>query len=142
MINFSVWNFNKFHFLEEFLKTISENKCTVHKARRIYGDYDLKNEIGVYEGFGGFSVDRVQCMDETIKFIAFGTNCQACRKNQETDLYEVKDVIQRAIAFEKGDEVSLVILASSKNAEKIIKRIFSNGFIWGEIVEDKFETNK
>jgi hypothetical protein len=43
-------------------------------------------------------------MDETVEFIAFGTNCQVCRKNQQTDLYEVKNIIQRGIAFEKGDK--------------------------------------
>jgi hypothetical protein len=42
VINFSVWNFNKFHSLEGFLKTISGNKSAVRKARRIYGDFDLK----------------------------------------------------------------------------------------------------
>lgn len=101
MINFSIWNFNKFRSLEELLKTIEENKSVVQKSRKIYKNCELINEIGIFEGFGQFSISTMQCMGESVEFVAFGTNCQVCRKNQETERYEVKDVIKKIIAFEK-----------------------------------------
>ena len=138
MINFSLWNFNKFSSLAELLETIDENKSVIRKSGRLYGGHDLRNDIGIYEGFGKFSVDSIKCLGETVEFVAFGTNCQVCRKNQETDLYEVKDVVEKVIAFERDNKVKVVILASQKNAENIIKRIFSNELVWGQIVEDNY----
>lgn len=138
MINFSIWNFSKFHSLRELLETVEENKSMVQKSRRIHGNCELINEIGIFDGFGKFSIYAMECMDETVEFVAFGTNCQTCRKNQETDQYEVRDVIKRIVAFEKNGIVKTVILASQRNAEMVIKRMFGNELIWGEITEDRY----
>lgn len=138
MINFSIWNFSGIGSLKELLKIIEENKSVVQKSKKTYGNYELKNEIGVFEGFGELSVATTECMGETLEYVAFETNYQICRKNQETDIYEVKDVIQRVIAFEKSGTMRVVILASQRNAETVIRRIFNNESVWGEIVADEY----
>lgn len=140
MINFSIWDFHGVSSLEKLLETIRENTIVVQKAKKPYVGYELRNEIGIFEGFGNFSVASMECMGEVVKFVAFGTNCPICRKNQETDTYEVKDFIQRLIAFEKNGIVKVVILASQRNAEMVIKRIFSNKLVWGEIGADEYVT--
>lgn len=138
MINFSIWNFHGFHSLKKFLEVIGENRIVVQKPRKPYRNCELKNEIGIFEGFGDFSIATMECMGETIEFVAVGTNCPICRKNQEIDEYEVRDIIQRIIAFEKNGILKVVILASQRNAEVVIKRIFSNELIWGEITADEY----
>lgn len=138
MTSFSIWNFNKFNSLEELIKTIEDNKSVVQKSRRTYGERELKNEIGIFEGVEEVAIDTMECMNEMVEFVAFGTNCQVCRKNQETEEYEVRDVLNNIVAFEKSGTVKVVILASHRNAEMIIKRMFSNRLVWGEIIEDEY----
>lgn len=139
MINFSVWNFTKFSSIETLLVTLKDNQIGYQTSGKAYGSLELKNELGIFDDFQEFAVRNVECIDN-VKYLAIGANYQVCRRNQETDDYEVKDITEKIIAFEKNNIVKVVILASQSNSERVIKRIFNNQLIWGEVIEDNYVT--
>lgn len=112
MINFSIWNFTKFEKLEDFVETAKENGCHTQMSAKSYGSHELKNEIGVIEDFQELLVKKIRVADEDIEYVALGTNYQVCRSNSENDEYEVKDVTEKIVVFEKNNVVKVVILAS------------------------------
>lgn len=140
MINYSIWNFTKFKTLEELLDMLNDNKIEHRTSGKAYGSLALKNEITKIENFGDISINTVRLMKKDVRYIAFCVNSQVCRKNQDTDEYEVRDNIEKAIAFEKNNLIKVIILASQNNADTIIKKVFTNSLIWGIIEEDKYIT--
>lgn len=140
MINYSIWSLTKFKTLEEFLDVLNSNKIENRVSGKAYGCLKLKNEISNIKDLPNISIRNVELMNEKVRYVAFNANSQVCRKNPETDEYEVKDNTENVIAFEKNNMVKMIILASQNNAERVIKRIFSNGLVWGIIEEDNYIT--
>lgn len=140
MINYSIWNFMKFATLDELLVTLNENKIVHRTSNKAYGCLDLKNEISDIDGLQELSIKSLEIMKENVRYINFTTNAQGCTKNAETDEYEVKDYILKAIAFEKNNIVKIIICASQSNAERIINKAFNNELLWGRVEEDKYIT--
>lgn len=140
MLNYSIWNCTKFKTLEELLEVINNNRIDQLVSSKAYGSLTLKNEINNMESFNNVSINNVTLMNQSVRYIAFSTNSQGCTKNQITDQYEVRDINEDIVAFENGNTVKIVILASQNSAERVIKRVFKNELVWGMIVEDNYIT--
>lgn len=131
MINYSIWDFEKFDTLEEFLSTINDNKKENIISSKAYGCIPLKNEFCILEKFADPSIKTIDLLNEKTRYLSFSANVQGCRKNFETDEYEARDIIEKVVAFEKNNKIKIIILASQNNAERIIKKIFKNELVWG-----------
>lgn len=140
MINYSIWGFTKFKALEEFLEVVNANRIEHRVSGKAYGNLPLKDEISNINAFSDISIRSLKLMNEDVRYIAFGVNSQVCRKNTNTDVYEVRDNTENVIVFEKNNSVKMIILASQNNADRVVKRVFDNQLIWGIVEQDNYIT--
>lgn len=140
MINYSIWSFANFSDLEGLLNSIKTNKIEFRTSKKAYGSLELKNEISNIDEHLDISIKTIKLMEENVRYMTFYANFQGCKKNLDTDDYEVKDNKENVIAYEKNNMVKVIVLASQINAERIIKKVFGNQLVWGIITEDNYIT--
>lgn len=139
MVNYSIWNFNKYSDLNSFLDTINSNRLVTRYSGNSRGNLELKSEISKVEGFE-LEIRNIKVGRRDVAYIMFNANAEGCTKNIELDSYEVKEFEKKVIAYESEGVVKVVVQATKRNAERIVKKIFGEEEIWGDITEDNYIT--
>lgn len=133
MINYTIWKLSKFNSLENFTELLKANSTFVDISSKNRGQIELARTV--YNEDSNIGEIKEQSIDGVlIKYTYFTANAQKCKKNDITNLYEAVDYEENVIVYAFGGALFMVVLASLTNATTIIKKIFNNTELWGEIL--------
>lgn len=136
MIKFSTWYFQRFNNLNDVIEVLRENRTIVNNID--WDDRDLFYRIEEAEGFNINEGNVININGEDIRYIYFSVLVEREKRiwNQTQPIEDrIHPYREDVLLYEDNNTIKLIVLATRKNSERIIKFMFPNE-VWGEILEE------